>query len=255
MAGDSSLGRALAILDALEEAGAPLPFEAMHARFGLTRSTLYRYLKALADAGLVTGLHDRGYVLGPRVAELDRAMRLRDPLIAAARPVMEELATELGGLALLCRRYRDRVLCVHRAGSLGDGVRSTYERGHAMPLFRGAASRVILAWLPAPMLSRLREGREGEFAAAGLGGSVAEARAHLRTIRRRGWDATRGQVTRGVTGIAAPLLDARGAVLGSLSVTLPRPEIPEAEVTTMAALIVTRTDGVMAAANLPQNPK
>jgi DNA-binding IclR family transcriptional regulator len=241
----TSLDKALGILDLLEEAEAPLSFEALHARLGFPRSTLYRYLKALADAGLAASMHERGYVLGPRVAELDRAMRLHDPLIAAARPVMAKLAAELDGVALLCRRYRDRVLCVHQDGTMGS-VRSTYERGAAMPLFRGAASRVILAWLPGPMMAKLQAAHAAEFAAAGLGGTVAEARAALRAIRRRGWDMTQGQVTAGVTGIAAPLLDARGAVLGSLSVTMARTEVPPTQAEAMAARIMAGAKGVSA---------
>jgi DNA-binding IclR family transcriptional regulator len=243
----TSLDKALGLLDLLEEAEAPLSAEALNARLGFPRSTLYRYLKALADAGLAVSLHERGYVLGPRVAELDRAMRLHDPLIAAARPVMEALASELDGIALLCRRYRDRVLCVHQAGTMGPAMQTTYERGAAMPLFRGAASRVILAWLPGPMVARLHADHAAEFAAAGLGATVAEARAALRAIRRRGWDTTQGQVTPGVTGVAAPLLDARGAVLGSLSVTMARTDLAPAGIEAMAARIAAGARVVSAA--------
>jgi DNA-binding IclR family transcriptional regulator len=233
----TSLDKALGILDLLEKAQSPLSFEALHASLGFSRSTLYRYLKALGDAGLATSLHESDYVLGPRVAELDRAMRLNDPLITAARPVMAALASELDGIALLCRRYRDRVLCVHQDGTIGRGVRSTYERGAAMPLFRGAASRVILARLPGPMVAKLQAAHAAEFAAAGLGADMAEARAALRAIRRRGWDMTQGQVTAGVTGIAAPLIDARGVVLGSLSVTMARTDLSPDGVEAMAGRI------------------
>ncbi len=230
---ESSLGKALAILDLLEDAEAPLEAEALHARSGLTRSTLYRYLKELQEAGLVASFHDRGFTLGPRVAELDYRMRRTDPLIAAARPAMAALAREFPGIALLCRRYRDRVLGVHQEGSMGER-RSTYERGLAMPLYRGAASRVILAHLPAASIVRLQARNPEGFAEGGLGATAAEARAVLSAIRKRGWDMTSGQVTPGVTGIAVPVLDARGAESGSLSVTLPRPAIPAEEATAMA---------------------
>lgn len=247
MTAETSLGRMLRILDLLEEAeDGPLSVEALHARLGFTRSTLYRYLKTLTDAGLAASIPDRGYTLGPRVAELDYRMRLRDPLIAAARPVMARLAAEFPGIALLCRRYRDRVLCVHQEGSLSSGLRSTYERGLAMPLFRGAASRVILAHLPGPAVSRLQSRHAAAFAEAGLGDTPAAARAALRAIRQRGWDVTEGQVTPGVTGIAAPVLDAGGAVLGSLSVTLDRPHLPAAEVAALAARLVAAARAVEA---------
>jgi DNA-binding IclR family transcriptional regulator len=234
----STLGKALGVLDLLAEAEGPVAFEALHAALGFTRSTLYRYLKALQDAGLVTSFPDRGFALGPRVAELDHRMRRSDPLITAARPVMAGLAAEWPGVALLCRRYRDRVLCVHQDGTLGGDRRSTYERGLAMPLLRGAASRVILAHLPGPVVTRLMARDGAGFAEAGLGETPAAVRAALQAIRKRGWDVTEGQVTAGVTGIAVPLLDGAGGIAASLSLTLPRLGLAAAEVAAVAAALL-----------------
>jgi DNA-binding IclR family transcriptional regulator len=244
----STLGKALGILDLLAAAEGPVAFEALHGALGFTRSTLYRYLKALQDAGLVTSFPDRGFALGPRVAELDNRMRRSDPLIAAARPVMAALAAELSGMALLCRRYRDRVLCVHQEGTLGGERRSTYERGLAMPLLRGAASRVILAHLPGPAVTRLMARDAAGFAAAGLGATPASVRAALQAIRRRGWDLTEGQVTAGVTGIAVPLLDGAGAA--SLSVTLPRHDLPAGEAAAIADALRAGAQAVLREAGL-----
>ncbi len=217
----SSLERMLRILDVIEDTNAAVPAEDLAARLGFTRSTTYRYLKILAEAGLVSSLPDLGYTLGPRIAELDWRMRTADPLIQAGRPVMAELARGEAGVVLLCRRYRDLVLCVHQERG-SDLVHSFYERGRARPPVRGAASRVILAWLPPPQLARLHARHTADFAAAGLGDTLAAARTRLRAIRLAGWDATEGQVTPGVTGIAAPILDGSGGVLGSLNLTVPR---------------------------------
>jgi DNA-binding IclR family transcriptional regulator len=214
-----SLERMMAILDYFESETIEWTTEALHAELGYTRSTLYRYLKVLTDAGLLTSLPEVGYTLGPRIAELDYQMRERDPLISASRPVMASLVEEIPGIALLCRRYRDRVLCVHQEQNT-QSFRSNYERGLARPLLRGAASRIILAFMPAPVIRKLYEADSQSFADAGLGASLAEVRAALRTIRQAGWDISTGHVTPGVTGIAAPIFDRRDNVLGSLSLTL-----------------------------------
>jgi DNA-binding IclR family transcriptional regulator len=215
----SSLERMIGLLDLFEETVQRWTFDQIHARLGYSRSTLYRYLKVLTDAEILTSLPGIGFTLGPRIAELDRSMRTHDPLIVASRPVMMELAADFQGIALLCRRYRDKVLCVHQEQS-GVGFRSTYERGRALPLLRGAASRIILAYLPPARLARLFAQQASEFAAAGLGASLDEVRAALKPMRSEGHDITTEQVTRGVTGIAAPLFDAQRNVLGSLSLTL-----------------------------------
>jgi DNA-binding IclR family transcriptional regulator len=219
-----SLERMMAILDYFEGSTIEWTMEALHAELGYTRSTLYRYLKVLTDAGLLTSLPDVGYTLGPRIAELDYQMRERDPLINASRPVMTALIEEIPGIALLCRRYRDRVLCVHQEQST-ESFQSHYERGLARPLLRGAASRIILAFMPAAMIRKLYEAETEAFAGAGLGATLAEVRAALRTVRQAGWDISAGHVTPGVTGIAAPIFDRRNNVLGSLSLTLGQPSL------------------------------
>lgn len=217
--GVSSLERMVGLLDLFEAEPRSWSFDAIHARVGYTRSTLYRYLKILTDAELLTSLPGLGYTLGPRVAELDFQMRTHDPLVLASRPVMAELAASSGGIALLCRRYRDKVLCVHQEHGSAT-FRSTYERGRSLPLLRGAASRVILAHLPPGKIIRLYEAHGADFAAAGLGETLEGVRQSLKAIRADGFDVTREQVTAGVIGIAAPVFDGGGNVLGSLGLTL-----------------------------------
>lgn len=208
----------LRILDLFEDRNQGWSAEELHEELGYTRSTLYRYLKLLTDAGLLASLPGIGYALGPRIIELDYQIRTGDPLIRAARAPMQELVAEFPGVALLCRLYRDRVLCVHQESST-ETVHSRFERGFARPLTRGAASLAILASLPAHRLNRLYRDMGADFAEAGLGDSLAEVKAALRAHRQRGWIATSGQVTPGVTGIAAPIFDAGNEIIGSLSLT------------------------------------
>ena len=221
----TSLERMIGILDLFDGSRMEWSVEDLHAKLRLTRSTLYRYLKVLTDAGLLTSLPDVGYTLGPRVAELDFQMRLHDPLINAARPVLAQLVETIPGIALLCRRYRDRVLCVHQEQNT-QLFQSNYERGKARPLLRGAASRIILANMGLPAVRKLFEAHSEEFHAAGIGGTLDVVRSTLRQIRQQGWDATVGEVTSGVTGVAAPIFDRRGAVLGSLSITVGQAQLP-----------------------------
>jgi DNA-binding IclR family transcriptional regulator len=215
----SSLERTIGILDLFDGSAQRWTVDEMHVRLGYSRSTLYRYLKVLTDAGLLTSLPDLGYTLGPRIIELDHQIRTQDPLILASRPVMAALAAEVGGIALLCRRYHNKVLCVHQ--EIGtESFRSTYERGRARPLLKGAASRIILAYLPPQKIGQLFSAQPEAFAEAELGETIQEVRATLKAMRQRGWDATTGQVTLGVTGVAAPLFDKDQNILGSLSLTM-----------------------------------
>jgi DNA-binding IclR family transcriptional regulator len=231
MDGTNSLERMLQVVDVIEASDRPVMPDDLMARLELTRSTLYRYLRILSEAGLITSFPGVGFALGPRIAELDYRMRNLDPLIIASRPVMSELVAVIPGIALLCRRYRDMVLCVHQERGATTLV-STYERGLARPLFRGAASRIILAYLPPRVIERLHQQDKAN------GVSLAALRPELKEMRRRGWDLTESQVTRGVTGIAAPVFDSRGRILGSLSLTIPRTKIPAAEAARIAERVM-----------------
>ena len=80
----------------------------------LSRASAYRYFALLEEAGFIEPIAGRRYALGPRIVELDRQIRLADPLVQASADEMVKLSRETGGIALLCRLYKDRVLCIHQ---------------------------------------------------------------------------------------------------------------------------------------------
>jgi DNA-binding IclR family transcriptional regulator len=211
----------LGILDLFDEGedAVTLTFEELYEKAGFTRSTLYRYLKTLTDAGLLTTFPQAGYMLGPRIVELDYKIRTGDVLIRAAEPLMENLAGRFKAIALLCRRYKFRVLCVHQHSGT-DNFRSNYDRGRMRSLLHGAASVSILAYLPDHQLRKLYGSAKDQFNAAGFGATFSEIKSALKAHRDRGWISTTGDVTPGALGIAAPIFDARMKIIGSLSLTL-----------------------------------
>jgi DNA-binding IclR family transcriptional regulator len=233
---ESSLEKMLGVLEFVEARGQVDSIEEMLGGLSLTRSTLYRYVRSLTDFGLLASSPGTGFTLGPRVIELDYRIRTRDPLILASDPLMTELVQAAPGIALLCRRYRDKVLCVHQVRGPVDFT-STYERGRVRPLLKGAASRVILANIPTGKVAKLYEADPEGFADAGLGSSLKAARAALRAIRQRGWEHSQSQVVAGVSGIAAPIFDGRDHVIGSLSLTVGRTGLGAAEAEQIAARV------------------
>lgn len=215
----SSLEKMVEILDLFEEAHLRWTPGDMMTRLHCPRSTLYRYLRVLTNAGLMSSLPDIGYTLGPRIAELDYEMRSSDPLIINGRPLLQVLVKEIAGIGLLCRYYKDRVLCVHQEASASD-IRSSYERGRAMPLVLGATSRVILAHLKLPQLRQIYELQSREFSRIGMGKTFEEVQQSLRQIRKLGYCLSRGEVTPEVIGIAAPVFDSENTIIGSLTITV-----------------------------------
>jgi DNA-binding IclR family transcriptional regulator len=186
------------------------------AELALAVSTAYRYFRSLSEAGLITTYANGRYVLGPTIIQYDRQLRLHDPLISVSAPLMKQLAPILPAncLLLLCRLYGDQVMCVHQEYSEMPTFAVSFERGRPMPLSRGAASKVILANMPARFL-RSFHARHAEEMREHLGDTFAQVRAKLREIRAQGIHVTQSELDAGM------MFEPDGSVVGSISVVLP----------------------------------
>jgi DNA-binding IclR family transcriptional regulator len=249
---ESSLEKMLSVLEFVEERGQVDGMDEMLEGLNLTRSTLYRYVRSLTDFGLLATSPGTGYTLGPRIIELDYKIRVRDPMIVSSHPLMTQLVQTAPGIALLCRRYRDKVLCVHQVRG-AVGFVSTYERGRLRPLLKGAASRVILANMPSAQIAKLYHAEPEGFEEAGLGDSLKAVRSTLRGIRQQGWEGSESQVVAGVTGIAAPIFDAGDHVMGSLSLTVGRTGLTAAEMAEIATRVAFYAQVVSSAMSAQEN--
>src|SRR4051812_45270959 len=244
--GESSGDRLLSVLGLFTVEQPQWTVDDAARQLGVSEPTAYRYFKRLTGAGLISPVSGASYMLGPAIIQMDRQIQVSDPMLRAARGVMNTLIPRAGDGAalLLCRLFHDRVMCVHQVLGRGPQEPVSYERGRLMPLFRGATSKIILAHLPARTLKSLFAHDADEIAAAGLGKSFDEFRRALATLRRAGICITHGEVDPGRTGIGVPIFDRDGAVLGSLSLALPRARADEALITRIAPLVALGARGV-----------
>ncbi|MDB5930293.1 MAG: Helix-turn-helix, type 11 domain protein [Polaromonas sp.] len=187
---------------------------------GASRASIYRDLGQLCRVGMLERVADRGYVLGPMVVELDRQIRLADPLLDAADELLGQLAAQTGGAVLLCRFHGSKVMCIEQVNGRNPALSISYERGRAMPLYRGATSKIILACLPQRQLKTLWAAERPALAAAGLPGDYAQLASMLEGIRAAGYCITAGEVDPEAAGFAVPLRDGEH-LLGSLSIVMP----------------------------------
>ena len=195
--------------------------EAAAAALGVSATTAYRYFGSLTKTGLISPVSRASYTLGPAIIQMDRQIQIADPMLRAARGVMTDLVAEAadGSIALLCRLFHDRVMCVHQVMGSGPQAPVSYERGRPMPLFRGATSKILLAHVSIERLGELVASDREALLEAGLPATVGELHAALAPLRVQGYAVTRGEVDRGVVGMAVPLQDGP-RILGSLSVVL-----------------------------------
>jgi DNA-binding IclR family transcriptional regulator len=209
-------------------------------RMNVSLATGYRYFNALVGCGILEKLQRNQYVLGPAIVELDRQIRTADPVLKLAQPVMARLVRRMREPAavLLCRYYRQKVMCIHQeTNQTGEPV-SSYERGARRPMFRGATSKVILAHLSPRMVANLWRDHRREIGAAGLGITFDDFKAALRELRREPVNVTAGEVDPGRIGIATPIFDANGRVTGSLSIVLLSPHASDKTIARLRANVL-----------------
>ncbi len=202
-------------------------------------STAYRYFSALSQAGLLEPIGEGQYSLGPSIIAYDRQLRLLDPLLQIAHEVLTRLISRNNGegVALLCRRFRQQVMCVDEVFGYLPGGSVSYERGRPMGLYRGAASLVVLANLPARAINALWKSDHAAIRASGLAQSSDDLKAELKEIRSRDAHVTRGQLDPGLVGISSPLWDANGQILGSASMVVPEEGATDGAVADLCALV------------------
>ncbi len=215
----NSLDKMLALLDVFTPEAPIWSIEQLAARSGTTRSTCYRYARSLQLAGLLSPVGQGAYMLGSRVIELDRNIRVSDPIYLAGGEPLQALSKRAGQKGILCVLYSDAVMCVREVPGV-DALAGSFSRGQKRPLFTAAASKVILAELPAHQLRRLYAKHGDAIGRAGLGCDWNEFRAALRRIRDDGHCITVGEFTPGIVGIAAPIFNRAGQVLGSIGLAM-----------------------------------
>jgi DNA-binding IclR family transcriptional regulator len=209
--------RLLAILQLFEDGRPTWSVEDIGVALGMSISTTYRHVRSLVQAGFLDPAAGAAYALGPGFIRYDRILRQNDRLIQIADPLMKALLarTNRHATVILCRRFKDCVMCVHEVQ--GDKPNTTsYERGVAMPMFLGATSKVILANLPDRTLKSVYLANEDQIRRALKIRDWKTFKDQLREIRKAGYALTDSEVATRRIGLAAPI-SRDGQVIAGLS--------------------------------------
>lgn len=178
-------------------------------------STLYRTVRELVAAGFLEPSMEANFRLGSAFVEYDRLVRITDPLVKEGEAFLPDLIKEapVPSVALLARLYGDRVICAADAERAEVSIKTSYERGRPMPLTRGATSKAILSQLPSRRLGKLLDKSR-------IATDKESLITELAAVRRRGYCVTRGEVDKGLVGIAVPVSCPSQAIAASLSLVI-----------------------------------
>lgn len=196
-------------------------------------STAYRYIALLREVGLVTDDGHGGYHLSPRMVELARASRAAFNFIDVALPAMQKLRDASGETVILVRRVGDAAICIERVES-AQRVRLSFEVGTSFPLHRGAAPKLLLAY----MADRERD----EYLARArkidpdLRRRIGPFTEQLKTVVSQGWSVSSQEITPDIWAAAAPVVEGT-RLAAALSVAGPAFRLTERQRTRIIALL------------------
>lgn len=194
------MDKSVAIL-AFLAAGGPAGLAAVVEGTGLPRPTAYRLLSALEAHHLVARREGR-YALGSRLMGWGEKAAEGVGLVERARPALERLRDEGGESAQLYVREGDERVCVASV-ERATGLKTTVAVGAVMPLARGSAGKVLLAW--------------SEDGAVCGGPGATE----LAEVRRRGWAESVAEREAGVASVSAPVFGPEGSLRAAVSASGP----------------------------------
>lgn len=214
-AGIQSVEVGFALLDVLSKAPGPLMLRDLAAAAGMSAAKAHRYLVSFQRLQLV--VQDAGntrYDLGPAALKLGLASLSRLDAVKLARERIAGLMEQIGHTLALAVWGNHGPTIVHWEES-PQAVTVNLRLGDVMPLLSSATGRCFAAYLSrdaiTPLLkeeiAQAQKQRRGDVPM-----TLAQARALLDEVRRRGAARVVDTLLPGIVGFCAPVFDSDGHI-------------------------------------------
>jgi len=213
--------RTLKILEYVAMQSEAVSLTRMSQDLDLPKSSLLGVLRTLSEHHYLGNSSGR-YVLGPSAHRLAAVILPGFSLVRMAQPILRKLADGSRETALLSViEWETKNLVYIDKCECDQAVRYTVPVGTTRPLYCTAAGQVLLAWQP-----RARVEQYIETLMAGPEPLEPPLRpedfwATLERVRREMVATTQGHFLPEVAGIAAPILNRDGEILGALALGIP----------------------------------
>jgi DNA-binding IclR family transcriptional regulator len=230
-----SVERAVTILEILARLGEAGVTE-LAGEIGVHKSTAFRLVSTLEQRGLVEQSEERGkYQLGVGVLRLAGATTARLDVVQEARPICRKLSADTGetvNIAVLSDRaalYLDQF-----AGA--SALQPHNWVGQHIPLHATSNGKVLLSGLPEDQLDRLLPSLPAYTETTIT--TRRRLRRELEQVREQGYALAVDELEVGLAALAAPIRNAHGDVIASLSLSGPTFRLDEARIHDVLPLLV-----------------
>jgi DNA-binding IclR family transcriptional regulator len=235
--GTALISKAVRVLEVIEDASAALGLGDLARRTGMPKSTTHRILAALVRERFVAfDEASQTYTLGLKLFELARRVWTDLDVRAAAENAIRELNDHTGETVHLALRDAKEVVYIDKLDS-NQRIRMYSAVGKRGPLHCTGVGKAILAFLPEDHLDAiLTDLPLPRFTERTLC-DAKSLKAHLTTIRVRGYALDEGEHEDGIHCVAAPVFNVRGLPIAAIGVTGPGFRISLERLLEMAPLV------------------
>jgi IclR family acetate operon transcriptional repressor len=236
-----SLEKAIEILQHLHAQPAAAGVTAIGRALDMPKSSVHRLLTALAHHGLVERDARGRYRPGMGLVALGLGALEREPVLAAARPVLEAEAAELGETVFLVAARAGRLLVLDKVEGTGF-LRAAPRVGSEVPLHATAVGKLYLAFGDDAV--RLGHDALERFTPQTVP-SVGELLREAGRAREQGFATNREEWIPGLAVLAAPIR-ARGRMEAAVALAAPAPRFESLGAAAIARRIVAAGERIAA---------
>jgi IclR family KDG regulon transcriptional repressor len=222
---DKTFLKGLVLLEAMANSEKSCGVTELASQLALTKSNVHRLLQGLVHQGFARKVPETGrYELTVKLWELGAKVFQRLDLRREALPYMKLLADETQETVHLSILDGTDVLYVEKIDS-PQPVRAYTTVGGRAPAQCVATGKAMLAWAPEEVIAQVAEQLQRYTPRSIV--TAQELHRQLQRTRLLGYAVNTGEWREQVIGVAAPVRDATGAVVGALGISGPAERITD----------------------------
>lgn len=212
-----SVQRAIKLIELISEE--PRSLADLAASFDVDRSTVFRTLQTLIEAGLVLPRVDRRYSIGPRLISIAETELSNFDLRRVAQDQIRAFRRPAGSTVHLAQLLDDNSIVYIDKAEPRDGVRLYSRIGRTALPHASGVGKVILAQVSSARRDAILKDVQWKAHTENTHTNRASLEQDLKEIQTRGWGVDNGEFEDFVTCIAVPVTNVSGSILGAISVT------------------------------------
>lgn len=247
----ASVRRAIRILEIVAERG-NVGVTEVAAELGVNKSTASRLIATLVDDGVLDrDPRTRRVHLGLGFLRFSGSLGAWADLVNAARPALQNLSERLGASVTLATLSGGMAAHIEQMDDRkGNDV--VHWAGRATPLYCTSAGKVLLAFAPEPMRSRLLARPMARLTETTITDRTTLEK-ELAEVRRRGIAVALGELRADQNGISAPIRRADGTVVAALCVSGPPTAVGPRRIPAIEPLIKDAAGAISARLGAPRS--